>query len=295
MKHGTVYFDGARRAFGEEVAAGALLVVSGAETGMAKRLTAGMTNNEAEYAALKLALLIAYSAGVTHLQVFGDSKLVVHQVDGSWKVKKQHLRPLRNRIWELGAQFAEIRIGWVPRAENARADELCEIVLDSGADVYVLDEAQLLPQGGTMDTEPTPTGDEQTAGGRTPDVTFEDTHPGDAGLTQEESEEDAPEGDPSVDPAGTADELQQEIDESQTGTEPSNAADVQGARAPGAPVEAGDSPPPAPVGSAGGAAGAAGGDVGGGPATAGESTAGDAAGTTGGEGGGPATAGENAT
>ena len=76
------------------------------------------TNNEAEYMALIAGLL---SIAETHnpstiiLTVKIDSDLVRHQVNGEWKVKAEHLRPLRDKARQKLNVFHSWRIHHVPR------------------------------------------------------------------------------------------------------------------------------------------------------------------------------------
>lgn len=84
------------------------------------------TNNVAEYTGLVRALEKARELKLTgeHLQVFGDSKLVVCQVGGQWKVRDKKLAPLYLRAKELAAEFARVDLVWVPREHNKVADRL---------------------------------------------------------------------------------------------------------------------------------------------------------------------------
>ncbi len=52
------------------------------------------TNNEAEYTGLIIGLEKAIEQGIQELEVYGDSNLVVNQVNGFWRIKQSHLRPL---------------------------------------------------------------------------------------------------------------------------------------------------------------------------------------------------------
>ena len=52
------------------------------------------TNNVAEYRALIAGLEAAAATPARAVKVRGDSKLVIEQVAGRWKVKQAHLRPL---------------------------------------------------------------------------------------------------------------------------------------------------------------------------------------------------------
>lgn len=90
------------------------------------------TNNVAEYRALLKGLERARSLGADEVQIVGDSELVARQLSGVYKVKHPAMKPLYEQArGELrGFQSWEIRT--VPRAENARADELVNAALDAG-------------------------------------------------------------------------------------------------------------------------------------------------------------------
>jgi ribonuclease HI len=83
----------------------------------------------AEYRALIRGLEAARSRGIGHLRVCLDSALLVNQLNGRWKVKAEHLRPLHKQAVSLIQQFAEIKITWVPRKANAEADALASTPL----------------------------------------------------------------------------------------------------------------------------------------------------------------------
>jgi ribonuclease HI len=88
------------------------------------------TNNVAEYRALIAGLEAAAPFGAARVRVRADSKLVVEQVKGTWKVKQPHLRPLLDRARALLAGYGEVDLQHVPRAENADADALVNAALD---------------------------------------------------------------------------------------------------------------------------------------------------------------------
>lgn len=91
------------------------------------------TNNEAEYAALIAGLEMARDEGVKELDVFLDSQLVVSQVKGEWKIKKDHLRPLAVKARSLLDGFERASLNHVKRAENADADALANQGMDAAA------------------------------------------------------------------------------------------------------------------------------------------------------------------
>ncbi len=97
------------------------------------------TNNVAEYEALLYAIewvsRFCQSQTVKSVRFLLDSKLVVEQVQGHWKVKEAHLQSLVKKAQTLletlpcSASFAH-----VPRAENKDADRLVNEALDAAKD-----------------------------------------------------------------------------------------------------------------------------------------------------------------
>ncbi|MEA3460149.1 MAG: ribonuclease HI family protein [Chloroflexota bacterium] len=87
-----------------------------------------VTNNEAEYDTLiagleGLAGTIAEAGrevGEVTVEVRGDSKLVISQVNGTWKARDERMRARRNRVWELLGQFANCRLTLQPREESVK-------------------------------------------------------------------------------------------------------------------------------------------------------------------------------
>jgi ribonuclease HI len=91
------------------------------------------TNNVAEYRALIAGLEAAAPFRARIVRVRADSKLVVEQVKGTWKVKQPHLRPLLEEARKLLAGYAEADLQHVPRADNTDADALVNAALDAPA------------------------------------------------------------------------------------------------------------------------------------------------------------------
>jgi ribonuclease HI len=84
------------------------------------------TNNVAEYTALIKALewLAANNLDVGEIKVVGDSKLVISQLEGRFKVKSKRIIPLYRRARELKELFRNLEFRHVPREENKEADGL---------------------------------------------------------------------------------------------------------------------------------------------------------------------------
>ncbi len=84
------------------------------------------TNNVAEYTALKEGILQYLKlGGKGPLQVYGDSKLVISQMSGKWKVKNQNLATIHKQINEtIEKHNLKVKFDWVPREKNSIADGL---------------------------------------------------------------------------------------------------------------------------------------------------------------------------
>lgn len=123
------HFDGASRGNPGEAGAGAVLFdESGAPAWECAQPLGKRTNNEAEYLALILLLEEVERRGIA-ADIRGDSRLVVNQVTGLWKINEPRLRELAVRAMEL-LRRTKSSISWVPRDQNAAADRLSNIALD---------------------------------------------------------------------------------------------------------------------------------------------------------------------
>jgi len=71
--------------------------------------------------------------------VKGDSELVVKQVNGLYKVKSPNLIPLHRDAVSL-MSLTQARIVHIPRAENAMADYLANVAMDTQCDDTALDD-----------------------------------------------------------------------------------------------------------------------------------------------------------
>ena len=61
-------------------------------------------------------------------KVFGDSTLVIAQVQKLWKVKEEHLKPYQQYLEDLTKTFDKIEYTVIPRAQNKFADVLATLV-----------------------------------------------------------------------------------------------------------------------------------------------------------------------
>ena len=91
------------------------------------------TNNVAEYRGLIAGLAAAAELGARVVTVRMDSKLVVEQMSGRWKIKHASMIPLAEQARALVAGFDRVSFAWIPRAENSHADRLANEAMDDGA------------------------------------------------------------------------------------------------------------------------------------------------------------------
>ena len=91
------------------------------------------TNNVAEYQGLIAGLRAAAQLGAEAVEVRMDSKLVVEQMCGRWKIKHPALQPLALEAQKIARTFDRISYQWIPRAENAHADRLANEAMDAQA------------------------------------------------------------------------------------------------------------------------------------------------------------------
>ncbi|MFC5255579.1 bifunctional RNase H/acid phosphatase [Streptomyces cinereospinus] len=135
MREFIVEADGGSR--GNPGPAGYGAVVLDAATGEALAETAEylgvVTNNVAEYRGLLAGLRAAHALDpAASVRVRMDSKLVVEQMSGRWKIKHPDMKPLAR---EAGRVFpaGQVTYEWIPRERNRRADRLANEAMDAGA------------------------------------------------------------------------------------------------------------------------------------------------------------------
>lgn len=91
------------------------------------------TNNVAEYRGLIAGLQEAGRLGATDIAAFMDSKLVIEQMAGRWRVKHPDLAPLHRQATELANTFDSVSYTWIPREDNSHADRLANEAMDAAA------------------------------------------------------------------------------------------------------------------------------------------------------------------
>ena len=127
-----LYSDGACR--GNPGVGGAGAVITDAEDNVVwegSQYLGHCTNNIAEYKALILGLRGALAAGYKNLDVYMDSELLARQISGSYRVKNENLKILMQEVRSLMASFDNVAVQHVLRCDNAHADKLANMAIDS--------------------------------------------------------------------------------------------------------------------------------------------------------------------
>ena len=127
-----LYADGAARGNPGPAGAGAVLLDENGHVlaELTRYVGHHGTNNVAEYTALIIGLEEAKRRGIEEIEVRMDSKLVVEQMSGRWKIKHPNMKPLAIRAGELWASFPRRTLAHVRREENLIADALSNRAID---------------------------------------------------------------------------------------------------------------------------------------------------------------------
>lgn len=130
----TAYFDGCCEPNnpGGNMGIGAVIYIDGVEKfTLSKHVKAhpNNTNNVAEYQAFGWTVKTLLDLGVTDsdIEVFGDSKMVVEQMNGNWSIKEGSYVQFAERAKQIFTELSkknEVSLKWIPREKNTIADGL---------------------------------------------------------------------------------------------------------------------------------------------------------------------------
>lgn len=131
----TLYTDGASRGNPGDAAWAYVIVREGEIIASSAGYIGIATNNVAEYNAVINGLRAARAHTKEGLLVRSDSELVVRQLTGRYRIRKEHLAALAGEVQRLVEDFAEVRFESVPREHPyiQIADRLCNEALDAKA------------------------------------------------------------------------------------------------------------------------------------------------------------------
>ena len=127
----TLRFDGGHRRGIDKAAYGFTLTdAEGNLLVLEARAFGYTTHNVAEYRGMIAGLLRAAEIGVTDLQVWGDSRVVINQMTGASRARAEHLAALRDEARRAALKM-NVAYEWNRRNENAEADALVNLALDA--------------------------------------------------------------------------------------------------------------------------------------------------------------------
>jgi ribonuclease HI len=129
-----LYFDGSAEPTnpGRATAGAVLQLEDGQQHSFTQYLGQG-SNNSAEYGGLILGCIQATNLGVKEIEIYGDSRLVVNCVNGTWKSKQAHLTLHIQQARGLLNYFDEWSLKWIPRDRNiADAYSRCKTLYSHG-------------------------------------------------------------------------------------------------------------------------------------------------------------------
>ncbi|GAA2105159.1 bifunctional RNase H/acid phosphatase [Actinomadura alba] len=116
------------------------------------------TNNVAEYrgliAGLGAAAELTDAPERAAVEARMDSKLVVEQMSGRWKIKHPDMIPLAREARRLASGLGSVRFTWVPRAQNSHADRLANEAMDAAAKGATWQRRTTEPDEPESDPEP---------------------------------------------------------------------------------------------------------------------------------------------
>ena len=130
-----LYFDGGSRGNPGPSGVGIVLINTSTQKTIAETsiFIGHTTNNACEYAGLIHGLQLAQQHGISRINIYSDSMLVVNHINGSYKVRNSRLKPIYDRAIDLLKLFGDgYTVNHIPRAKNARADELSNEAMNRG-------------------------------------------------------------------------------------------------------------------------------------------------------------------
>jgi ribonuclease HI len=154
-----MYFDGSLKL--EEAGAGVLLISpTGEQLKYFLQIFWKVSNNKAEYEALLHGLRLAASLGIKQLLVYGDSAVVINQVNKSWDRNKENMDAYCIKVRKLENKFYGLEFHHVVHDNNVAADVLSKLGSTRAqvpAGVFVHDlHVPSIPEPAPMTTDPAP-------------------------------------------------------------------------------------------------------------------------------------------
>lgn len=127
----TAFFDGAAEPFNPGFGGAGWVLYDniGTQVDSGAMYCGQATNNQAEYIALLNLVDACVRLGVTDIVIYGDSQLVVQQINGKWQCKKPHLEYFCRSVHDRLANIPRWSVKWVGRDHSVVADDLSKRAL----------------------------------------------------------------------------------------------------------------------------------------------------------------------
>lgn len=100
-----------------------------------------LSSNCAEYAGCISVLRYLLKQNITEARIYGDSMLVIKQLNSEWKAKAGAYLPYYQEAWALRVQIPNVKLEWIPREMNYAADDLSKIGVSKRIIGFTLDSS----------------------------------------------------------------------------------------------------------------------------------------------------------
>lgn len=127
------WFDGSAHPNPGQIGIGALLCGRDGQRVEISRRAGHGSSSDAEYLALTALLEAARDHGAHDLLVYGDSQVVVNDVNLSAARGAKGLDQHRARVLALMAALGDVQLRWIPRHRNGEADQLSQQAINNAA------------------------------------------------------------------------------------------------------------------------------------------------------------------
>ena len=98
------------------------------------RLGFSATNNEAEYEALLMGMVMVQKMGGKIVEIFSDSRLVVGQVKGELEARDPRIQEYVSQVRCIQTKFKFFDLSYISRSGNTHADSLATLATSSAQD-----------------------------------------------------------------------------------------------------------------------------------------------------------------
>ena len=92
-------------------------------------------NNEAEYEALLMGIMMVQKMGGKTVKVYSNSKLVVGQVRGELEARDPRMQEYLSQVKSIQTKFEVFDVSHVPRGGNTHTDSLATLAISSAQDL----------------------------------------------------------------------------------------------------------------------------------------------------------------